>query len=623
MTISHFFLSQVDAFVGIHASQVLRFLWQSSILITGAWIVCRILDNDYPGIKRTLWTFVLLAVPVLPLISIMGEYQNQWDIAIEFDAGPYIGSIQNSEGVKVPENDPVMMQPVNTDENGKKSIMNFRNYAWATAVVVYFAGLCFMVAVFMVKIIRVHRWKKRGYALLAYPDFGNVCLLCRIKGRHRTIPVYRSDEVKIPMAAGVFRPVILVPSAHLERLEKKALDMVLAHEYAHIARHDNLLLMYASWVQIVLFFHPLVWFAVNRLALSMEEAADRAVLSATGTDSHEYASVLYTMAAFHPASSVVWPYSRNHNLLIRITNILNFTGKDSTMKTVRKFCLLAVTVSLLAVSLLVNVTCGTSSIAKESRRSQRIYMTVYGTVTDPRGNPVAGVVVDAVREVPDPYNFGSSLTGDCRFMTVTDSTGTFRFSFPEIVDQGRKTPFEKLVRHGAGRDGGIVLIAHAGNIWNHAPDHRWLPGLANGVSRPVKLVLGGSQGPVTIRLTDAVTISGKVIDKDSRPVPNRKVWVAYRDGHYDRYYRPTAVTDKSGRFTLSNVEPGKAWIVATDVLMVFSEASPYPENTLVALDIAENSVIDGLLLRGLSDSEVQTIRTSVPSWLRRKSFQIH
>ena len=55
-------------------------------------------------------------------------------------------------------------------------------------------------------------------------------------------------------------------------------------------------------------------------------------------------------------------------------------------------------------------------------------------------------------------------------------------------------------------------------------------------------------GPVNITLTKGVTVSGILYDENNRPKQGIEVYIAYRDGHYNRYYRPTTKTDDEGAF---------------------------------------------------------------------------
>jgi len=465
------------------------------------------------------------------------------------------------------------------------------------------------------KIFRVYRWRIKGQKVKDIRIKENLENLKNRIGLSRDVKAFQSDEIPVPTVIGIFAPAILLPSTFLERFDEKTIDVVIAHECVHIARRDNLIMLYASFLQTVLFFHPLVWFAINQLAFKIEETVDYTVMETTEIKARSYASILFGMAAAKVAPAAALPFSRNHNFLIRITNILKSTNTNTEelkMNRLKKYSLVSVVSIALVLSLFINVNYGSKNMnagANETQNPEEIYMTVHGKVIDPDGNPVAGIPVDAANEIPDTYGFGNSLTGDTRFTVITDIDGNFRISFPTYIKQGNgNMHFTQLVRGRARNDGGIVLVAHAGNKWIHAEDHRWMPNMANGISKPINLK-NGEVGPITIKLTRGATISGMVYDGEGKPLPKQRVIVAYTDGRYNRYYRPFTITNEEGRFTITNVRPGKLWVIASEGYMIFEGKSPYPENTMITLDVSENSRVDGLKLRGLTIDEVKTLFT--------------
>ena len=118
---------------------------------------------------------------------------------------------------------------------------------------------------------------------------------------------YITDEDIEPSVARVFHPVVLLPAALLGRLSPAELDAVLAHEHEHIARHDNLKALLHQWVEILFWFHPLVWFIGRKQREERERACDEAVL-ARGHDPGEYAAGILAVcrhcAAVHSSHAV-------------------------------------------------------------------------------------------------------------------------------------------------------------------------------------------------------------------------------------------------------------------------------------------------------------------------------
>lgn len=78
-------------------------------------------------------------------------------------------------------------------------------------------------------------------------------------GIHRPVRVAESITVRTPCIFGIWRPVVLLPAATIAGLPAAQLEAILAHELAHIARHDFLVNCLQCVVEAILFYHPAVW----------------------------------------------------------------------------------------------------------------------------------------------------------------------------------------------------------------------------------------------------------------------------------------------------------------------------------------------------------------------------
>jgi beta-lactamase regulating signal transducer with metallopeptidase domain len=85
---------------------------------------------------------------------------------------------------------------------------------------------------------------------------------------------------------GIFHPVLLLPADIADRLSSAQLQAVIAHELVHVERRDNLWAAVHSLVQMLFWFHPVVWWIGGRLVAEREQACDEAVL-ARGADAEE------------------------------------------------------------------------------------------------------------------------------------------------------------------------------------------------------------------------------------------------------------------------------------------------------------------------------------------------
>jgi len=108
---------------------------------------------------------------------------------------------------------------------------------------------------------------------------------------HPGVPgVLHTDQLSSPVTWGLFRPVIVLPEA-AARWPEAYRAAALAHERAHVRRHDWAVHI-ATWAICTLFwFHPGVWWARRALAREAEHAADDLVL-ADGVRPSTYAELL-------------------------------------------------------------------------------------------------------------------------------------------------------------------------------------------------------------------------------------------------------------------------------------------------------------------------------------------
>lgn len=114
-------------------------------------------------------------------------------------------------------------------------------------------------------------------------------------GVRRHVTLALSDLAHGPALAGVLRPLILIPRGLTQRLGEAHLRLIVAHELAHVRRHDNLLLLIQRLAEVFLFFHPIVWICGRIMRREADAACDDAVLRAYGA-SEMYADSLARVA---------------------------------------------------------------------------------------------------------------------------------------------------------------------------------------------------------------------------------------------------------------------------------------------------------------------------------------
>lgn len=102
-------------------------------------------------------------------------------------------------------------------------------------------------------------------------------------GLTRGVSLQVSALVPSPVVLGYFKPLILLPVSVLSGLAPAELEMILAHELAHIVRRDYLFHLLQSVAETVFFYHPAVWYLSAVLHAERENCCDDLATQLTGS----------------------------------------------------------------------------------------------------------------------------------------------------------------------------------------------------------------------------------------------------------------------------------------------------------------------------------------------------
>ncbi len=168
-------------------------------------------------------------------------------------------------------------------------------------------------------------WQVRRLARTACGSAGEVwehklAQLARRLGVNRSIRLLQSALVEVPTVVGWLRPVILLPASCLTGLSPGQLEAILAHELAHIRRHDYLINLLQSAVETLLFYHPAVWWVSRKVREERENCCDDLAVAVSG-DRVGYARALATLEELRPASAQLALAAGGAPLLRRIRRL--------------------------------------------------------------------------------------------------------------------------------------------------------------------------------------------------------------------------------------------------------------------------------------------------------------
>lgn len=115
--------------------------------------------------------------------------------------------------------------------------------------------------------------------------------LALLLGVDRMVRLAQSASIDVPSVAGFLKPVILVPASSLSGLSPRQLELIFAHELAHIRRHDYVVNMLQSVAETLLFYHPATWWISRQIRLERENCCDDMAVATCG-NALEYARAL-------------------------------------------------------------------------------------------------------------------------------------------------------------------------------------------------------------------------------------------------------------------------------------------------------------------------------------------
>lgn len=146
--------------------------------------------------------------------------------------------------------------------------------------------------------------------------------LARQLAVRRDIRLAESGHTDSPAVIGIFKPVILVPIGMFAGLSAQQVEAVLLHELTHIRRHDFMVNLAQSLMEVVYFFNPFVWIISSMVRDEREFCCDDVVVQRYSRRVYaEALAYLETSRALKTKLSLSLSGGKN-NLLYRIKRFM-------------------------------------------------------------------------------------------------------------------------------------------------------------------------------------------------------------------------------------------------------------------------------------------------------------
>lgn len=186
-------------------------------------------------------------------------------------------------------------------------------------VVAWLAGVLLLTVRLAGGWILVRRLTVRGVTSAAPEVCDRAAALSRRLGLTRAVRIAGSTAVTVPVLVGWMKPVVLFPAAALSGLSPGQIDALLAHELAHVRRHDYLVNILQSVVETLLFYHPAVWIVSREVREAREQCCDDLAIGVC--DRVVYVSALADLAAIAQTPHIAMA-ATGGSLLRRVQRLL-------------------------------------------------------------------------------------------------------------------------------------------------------------------------------------------------------------------------------------------------------------------------------------------------------------
>jgi len=192
--------------------------------------------------------------------------------------------------------------------------------AFPSIVALWLAGVVFLSARLLVSWRTARRLAHRG-AQPAEAAWQTIAArLSNSMGLTRAVTLLQSAAVEVPSVIGTLRPIILLPASTLTGLTPSQIEMVLAHELAHIRRHDFLANLLQAVAETLMFYHPAVWWMSRRVRIERENCCDDLAVAVCGNPI-QYARALTRLEELRANAPSLVVAANGGSLLDRIRRI--------------------------------------------------------------------------------------------------------------------------------------------------------------------------------------------------------------------------------------------------------------------------------------------------------------
>jgi len=294
---------------------LLHSLWQGMAIAFLLASLLFIFRNKSSQLRHALSVAGLIVMLVATFFTFSIDYQS-----ITFSSSnQFISGVDNSQGTLLPQN---WLSPLNESVNFVGGFLEYFNDHLPLIVLLWIIGIFFLGLRMIGELTYVYHLKNYKTQTANASLQNQLAKIARQLGIRKNVQLAESFKVKAPLLAGIFKPVILLPVGLATGLSNKQIESILAHELAHIKRHDLLINLLQSFAEVVLFFNPALWWISSCIRTERENCCDDLAIQVTG-DKVTFVKTLAQLEEMRVAESFALTFTgRKIGVLHRIRRLL-------------------------------------------------------------------------------------------------------------------------------------------------------------------------------------------------------------------------------------------------------------------------------------------------------------
>ncbi|MGH8158442.1 MAG: TonB family protein [Rhodanobacter sp.] len=170
-------------------------------------------------------------------------------------------------------------------------------------------------------------------------------------GLRRHVTVLCSKVIATPAVVGWVRPVILLPLAVVCNFPAAQIELILAHELAHLRRWDPLANLFQVVLETLCFYHPVVHWVSREVRNEREICCDELALSIIGGSRREFVTALAELGELRERHASLLLAASGGVLLDRVQHLVLPERASAPIRTPARFVAMLLGTALVALTL--------------------------------------------------------------------------------------------------------------------------------------------------------------------------------------------------------------------------------------------------------------------------------